>query len=95
VGVSRWSKTRKTFIPCAVRRSRTEQLEHVLRAASRITEDRGVLVIGSQSILGSLPEDQLPPEPTASMEVDFQLPPGMTPGMTNHVLPGGGVPSVR
>jgi hypothetical protein len=29
-----------------------------------------VLVIGSQSILGSYPEDELPPEATGSMEVD-------------------------
>jgi hypothetical protein len=47
-----------------------EQLEHVLRAASRIAEDPDVVVIGSQSILGSLPEDRLPTEATASMEVD-------------------------
>jgi hypothetical protein len=49
---------------------RREQLEHVLRAASRIAEEQDILVIGSQSILGSLPEDWLPPEATASMEVD-------------------------
>ncbi len=47
-----------------------EQLEHVLRAASRIVDDPDVVVIGSQSILGELPEDKLPPEATASMEVD-------------------------
>jgi len=49
---------------------RREHLEHVLRAAARIAGDRDVLVIGSQSILGSLAEDQLPAEATASMEVD-------------------------
>ncbi len=47
-----------------------EQLEHVLRAASRITGDPDVLVIGSQSILGAVPEDRLPPEATTSVEVD-------------------------
>jgi hypothetical protein len=47
-----------------------EQLAHVLRAVSRLTGDRDVLVIGSQSILGSYPESQLPPEATGSMEVD-------------------------
>jgi hypothetical protein len=47
-----------------------EQLAHVLRAASRIAQDPDVLVIGSQSILGSYSEDELPPEATGSMEVD-------------------------
>ena len=47
-----------------------EQLEHVLRAASRIAEDTEVLVIGSQSVLGAIPEDRLPPEATGSIEVD-------------------------
>lgn len=37
-----------------------EQLAHVLRAASRIAEDPDVLVIGSQSILGTYAEDELP-----------------------------------
>jgi hypothetical protein len=49
---------------------RREHLEHVLRAASQIADDPEVLIIGSQSILGSIPEDQLPPEATASIEVD-------------------------
>ncbi|HXL20433.1 MAG TPA: hypothetical protein VN961_23175 [Streptosporangiaceae bacterium] len=48
-----------------------EQLEHILRAASRIADDPDVLVIGSQSILGSFAEDQLPFEATASMEADI------------------------
>src|SRR5260370_34260452 len=47
-----------------------EQLAHVLRAVSQIAEDPDVLVIGSQSILGSYSEDELPPEATGSMEVD-------------------------
>ncbi|MGH3927458.1 MAG: hypothetical protein ACRDTT_32110, partial [Pseudonocardiaceae bacterium] len=47
-----------------------EQLEHVLRAAAQITGDPDILVIGSQSILGTVTEDQLPAESTASIEVD-------------------------
>ncbi|MDT4911724.1 MAG: hypothetical protein QOC66_852 [Pseudonocardiales bacterium] len=47
-----------------------EQLEHVLRAASQIADDPDVVVIGSQSILAAIPEDRLPREATASMEVD-------------------------
>jgi Nucleotidyltransferase of unknown function (DUF6036) len=49
---------------------RREQLEHVLRAASQIADDPEVLVIGSQSVLGAIPEDRLPPAATASIEVD-------------------------
>jgi len=49
---------------------RREQLEHVLRAASQIATDPDVVVIGSQSILGAIPEGRLPREATASMEVD-------------------------
>jgi hypothetical protein len=47
---------------------------------SRVAEDPDVLVIGSQSILGSYPEDRLPPEATGSMEVDtaFLTDPGNT-----------------
>jgi hypothetical protein len=47
-----------------------EQLAHVLRAVAQIADDPDVLVIGSQSILGSYSEDELPPEATGSMEVD-------------------------
>ena len=35
---------------------RRDQLAHILRAAARITEDNDILVIGSQSILGSFDE---------------------------------------
>jgi hypothetical protein len=41
-----------------------------LRAVSQLTGDPDVVVIGSQSILGSYSEDELPPEATGSMEVD-------------------------
>ncbi len=37
-----------------------EQLEHILRATSTIARDPDVLVIGSQSVLGSFAEDDLP-----------------------------------
>jgi hypothetical protein len=46
------------------------ELEHILRAASAIADDPEVLVIGSQSILGALPEERLPPEATVSVEAD-------------------------
>lgn len=46
------------------------QLEHVLRAASQITGETDIVVFGSQAILGGLPEDRLPIEATASIEVD-------------------------
>lgn len=39
---------------------RREQLEHVLRAAAAIAGDVDVLVVGSQSILGAIPEQRLP-----------------------------------
>jgi hypothetical protein len=47
-----------------------EQLEDILRAASTITREPDVLLIGSQSVLGSFAEDDLPPEATSSMEAD-------------------------
>ncbi|WP_221630689.1 DUF6036 family nucleotidyltransferase [Humibacillus xanthopallidus] len=49
---------------------RREQFAHVLRAASKIADDREILVIGSQSILGTYSEDELPDEAQASIEVD-------------------------
>ena len=48
-----------------------DQLAHVLRAASNIVDDPNILVIGSQSLLASFDEDNLPVEATASMEVDL------------------------
>jgi Nucleotidyltransferase of unknown function (DUF6036) len=47
------------------------QLEHVLAIASRVGDASDLLVIGSQSILGSIPEDRLPYAATASIEVDI------------------------
>jgi hypothetical protein len=48
-----------------------EQLEHILRAASAIARELDVLVIGSQSVLGSFAEGELPQEATSSMEADI------------------------
>lgn len=48
-----------------------EQLAHVLRAASRISDDPNVLVVGSQSILGSYSETELPQETWLSIEADL------------------------
>lgn len=48
-----------------------DQLAHVLRAASRITGDPHVLVIGSQAILGTYSETDLPPEAWISIEADL------------------------
>jgi len=48
-----------------------DQLEHVLRAAAAIVDDPDILVIGSQSILASIPESRLPAEATGSIEADL------------------------
>ena len=48
-----------------------EELEEAIRHATRITEQREVLVIGSQAILGSYDETQLPERATLSEEVDI------------------------
>jgi hypothetical protein len=50
---------------------RRDQLEHAIRAACQIIDADEVIVVGSQAILGSLSEDQLPPEATMSLEVDI------------------------
>ncbi|MGH8896614.1 MAG: DUF6036 family nucleotidyltransferase [Egibacteraceae bacterium] len=48
-----------------------EQLEHLLRAASKIAQDRNVVVLGSQSILGSFPDTALPDEAIGSIKADL------------------------
>jgi len=50
-----------------------EQLEHLLRAASSIAEVTDLVVIGSQSILGTYPEWELPHEATMSVEADIAI----------------------
>lgn len=49
---------------------RTE-LEHVLRAASQIIDERDLLVVGSAAILATYPETALPREATRTDEVDL------------------------
>ena len=51
-----------------------EQLEHVLRAAAQIADLRDIIVLGSQAILGSVADDELPLEATRSIEVDLAFP---------------------
>jgi len=46
-------------------------LQHVLRAASQIVVGSAPIVIGSQAVLGSRNEDELPPEATRSIEADI------------------------
>ena len=48
-----------------------EELAHLLRAAATITDDPHILVIGSQSILGTYREDELPEEAWLSVEADL------------------------
>jgi hypothetical protein len=50
---------------------RRDQLEHAIRTACQIIERPAVVVVGSQAILGTFTEDQLPPEATMSVEVDI------------------------
>src|SRR5215212_1951967 len=50
---------------------RRDQLDHAIRTACQIIEQREVIVVGSQSILGSFAEDQLPAAATMSIEVDI------------------------
>lgn len=50
---------------------RREELEHAIRAATEIIHGDRVIVIGSQSILGSYTEDQLPAAATMSDGVDI------------------------
>jgi hypothetical protein len=47
-----------------------EQLAHILRAASQIAEVSDVIVIGSQSVLGTFDDAVLPDEVIGSIEVD-------------------------
>ncbi len=49
---------------------RRDQLEHAIRAVTDILGEDAVIVIGSQSVLGSYEVDQLPPVATLSVEVD-------------------------
>jgi hypothetical protein len=48
-----------------------EELEHVLRAASRIVNQRDFLVVGSAAILATYDDDALPHEASRSDEADL------------------------
>lgn len=50
---------------------RRDQLEHAIRTACQVIERSEVIVVGSQAILGTFPEDQLPATATMSLEVDI------------------------
>lgn len=49
---------------------RRDQLEHAIRAACQIIDAPAVIVVGSQAILGTYREEDLPAEATMSMEID-------------------------
>jgi len=50
---------------------RRQQLAHILRSSCRIAHDKDVLVIGSQAILGTYDDDELPAAAVMSMEADI------------------------
>lgn len=52
---------------------RRDQLEHVVRAAASIVGVADVIVIGSQAILASFPDWELPDEATRSVEADIAV----------------------
>jgi hypothetical protein len=50
---------------------RRDQLEHAIRTACQIIDQQAVIVVGSQAILGTYDESQLPIAATMSIEVDI------------------------
>jgi hypothetical protein len=50
---------------------RRDQLEHAIRSSCQILGRPEVIVVGSQAILGTYDEDQLPPAATMSAEIDI------------------------
>ena len=50
---------------------RRDQLEHAIRTACQIIDRPEVIVVGSQSILGTFREDELPADATISVEIDI------------------------
>jgi hypothetical protein len=50
---------------------RRDQLEHAIRTACQIVNQPEVIVVGSQAILGTYDESQLPTAATMSIEVDI------------------------
>ena len=57
---------------------RRDQLEHAIRTACQIIGMREVIVVGSQSILGTFREDQLPAAATMSADAGILPPSPMT-----------------
>lgn len=51
---------------------RRSQLEHLIRAAAAITDQYEIMIIGSQSILGAVPD--APDDLLQSMEADLYPP---------------------
>jgi hypothetical protein len=49
---------------------RRDELEHAIRAACQIAGLTEVIIVGSQAILGTYSEDELPSYATRSAEVD-------------------------
>jgi hypothetical protein len=49
---------------------RRDQLEHAIRSACQIAKLTAVIIVGSQAILGSYPEYDLPGDATRSLEID-------------------------
>lgn len=49
---------------------RRDQLEHAIRAACQIIQQPAVIIVGSQAILGTYEESELPSAATMSLEVD-------------------------
>jgi hypothetical protein len=50
---------------------RRDQLEHAIRTACQIIGRPEVIVVGSQAILGTFREDELPSQATMSGEIDI------------------------
>jgi hypothetical protein len=50
---------------------RRDQLEHAIRTACQIIDRQEVIVVGSQSILGTFREEELPADATMSVEIDI------------------------
>lgn len=49
---------------------RRDQLEHAIRTACQMIDRPEIIIVGSQAILGTYDEDDLPSEATMSIEVD-------------------------
>ncbi|WP_220454285.1 hypothetical protein [Nocardioides immobilis] len=50
---------------------RRDQLEHAIRTACQIIQQPEVIVVGSQAVLGTYDESQLPAAAAMSIEVDI------------------------